>query len=155
MAYTQIQPGQKDWLTKLNDMLKGNSFNSKLFPCTMMNGATGWGNELVLYNDDIYIARVNAWFVLPAGNLFVDFMDNPMSSISNFDNTVLNQSVTLESDKTAAAAGYGRVTATVMLDNKTAWGVYGTEGSSHTYNKSSYNGRLNIVWIGNRNELSI
>lgn len=155
MAYTEIKAGQKDWLTALNKMLKGGSFNVKSFQCTMMNGASGWGNELVLYNDDIYIAQVNSWFVLPANNLSIDFMDNPMKSIMNFNNSTLNQDVCLSGNKDAAQKGYGRVIANAALDNGGSWGIYSTESSAHAYAQAPYNGLLHINWIGNRSELKI
>lgn len=155
MSYTQINPGQRDWLKQLNDMLQSDNFNCKSFECSMMNGASGWGTELILYNADIYIAQVNSWFSLPAGNTFIDFMNNPMTSVMSFSNSTLTQAVTIQSDAAAASAGYGRVIANASLDNGASWGLYETESSSHTYNKSSYNGLLHIVWMGNRSDLNI
>lgn len=155
MAFKEIQPGQADWLTQLNNMLKGESFNIKVFQCSMMNGATGWGNEAVWYNDDVYIAQANSWFNLPAGNdIFIDFMDNPMKSIMNFSNSVLSQAVCL-SGNAGADQGYGRLFANAALDNQGAWGVYSTESSSHVNAKASYSGFLHIVWVGSRGDLTI
>lgn len=155
MAYTEIKAGQRDWLSGLNQMLKGDSFNVKNFQCTMMNGASGWGNERILYNADVYVAEVESWFKLPANNIYIDFMDNPLSSVMSFGNNVLSQAVCLAGDGGAADAGYGRVIANAALDNKTAWGVYSTESSAHTYAKTQYNGFLHLGWIGSRGELNL
>lgn len=155
MSFTQIQPGQADWLTQLNNMLKGESFNFKHFQCSMMNGATGWGSESIWYNDDVYIAQANSWFNLPAGNnIFIDFMDNPMKSIMDFSNEVLSQAVCLAGNA-GADQGYGRIFANAALDNQGTWGVYSTESSSHVNAQASYSGFLHIVWVGSRGDLTI
>lgn len=156
MAFKEIQPGQADWLTQLNNMLKGESFNTKHFQCSMMNGATGWGSESVWYNDDVYIAQANSWFTLPAGNkIYIDFIDNPLKSIMNFSSEVLSQAVCLAGNNAGNDQGYGRIFANAALDNQEAWGIYSTESSSHVNAQVSYSGFFHIVWVGSRGDLTI
>lgn len=155
MAYQEIEPGQKDWLNALNKMLKSDSFNSKLFQCTMTNGATGWGTQSLIYNDDIYIAQVNAWFTVPGSGPYIDFMDNPLSSVMSFSNSTVTQTVTLSGNQDAANNGYGRVVASAGTDNGVSWGLYATESSAHIYKQSPYSGLLHVVFVGNRSELKI
>lgn len=154
MLYTQIEPGQKDWLAKLNDMLKGYDFNYKHFQCTMKNGASGWGSEVLLYNGDIFIAQVNAWVTVPGSGLFIDFMDNPLYSLFSFDNFVTTSNAVMSGGN--PNNGYGRLAVPVMIDNNGSdFALWSTESNMHIDKSANYSGGFNLAFTGTRSALNI
>lgn len=131
------------------------AWHYKELAATLMNGASGWAKCDLAYNDTIYIATYAGWIKLPGSNVFVDFMNNPLSSYVNFDNHTLSSTMLLTGSVDAAKQGYGRLLAGVKLDGNDRMGLWSNDAApvNGVASNSDYEGLLNINLVGPRGEL--
>lgn len=80
MAFSEIKPGQRDWLKVLNDSLKNNKWEKLTNAGTMINGCTGWVLGTIGYDEDMYVACVTGWVTIP-NDTVSDFSTNPFDAV--------------------------------------------------------------------------
>lgn len=80
MAFSEIKPGQPDWLNVLNQSLKNNKWNYKHLSGTLINGCSGWCVGDIGYDEDMYIACITGFVTLPDYKTST-FSTNPFDGI--------------------------------------------------------------------------
>ncbi|MGM9908911.1 MAG: hypothetical protein ACI31O_03630 [Limosilactobacillus vaginalis] len=80
MAFSEIKPGQRDWLKILNESLTNNKWNRKTLAGTLLNGTTGWVSGTIGYDSDMYVACITGWINLPNEKVS-QFSTNPFDGI--------------------------------------------------------------------------
>ena len=155
MAYEYIKAGQQDWLQKLNETLTSVDIYHKHFNGTLLNGATGWGNADIWYNQSFFVASYNGWIVVPGSGPFIDFMDNPLSSIVDFKQvTSFNRYIPMQAQKNVAVGKAARTFINVGVDNGGALSGWYSDGQMFD-TTANYGFTLHLPFFGSRSSMKI
>ena len=146
---TQVESDVKQVQTDVSQM----GWHYKQLTATLLNGASGWAMCDLTYNDTAYVARWYGWIKVPGSNIFVDFMNNPLSSYVDFTNHPLYTTTMLSGNADAGTKGYARILAGVQLDGNDKLGFWSNSTTTATDSGSTYGGLLNVVMTGPRWEL--
>lgn len=148
---TQVESDVKQVQTDVSTM----GWHYKQLTATLMNGASGWAMCDLTYNDTAYIARWYGSITVPGSSIYVDFMNNPLSSYVDFTNHPLYTTVMLSGSVDAGTKGYARILAGVQLDGNDKLSFFSNYAAPATGNdsNSTYGGLLNVTMIGPRGEL--
>lgn len=147
MAFSEIKPGQRDWLNVLNQSLKNNKWEKKHTNGTLINGCSGWVVGDIGYDQDMYIACITGWVTLP-NNTVAAYSTNPFDGLLDCKNLAVVGSAFVGNPSN----GQNNFSP-MKFDDAGNLTIKG--GTGDQWDNAKYTGWVSMTFVGARSQMKI